>query len=546
MRANPQSMPESDFGRRIDALHAADEVVDPAEFLQLLDARPQISIPEARRLWEIAVTQSTLADLQVASGDDSPQILMWQEMWAAAVRAMRPTLASAFGTPEAEKTLMNYWEQTRALKAIGVFIPLVRRLEAALARQRNVIAFHWNDDENAYRQSSVELSRKLGGANISDEERKRIAAELGDRIDRYQEAILPKLAALTSGVDEAFARCERLVPMFSATDYAEVHRWHELTHQLITARVRDVSRVLTSLDFDSYLSTESLAGNVVTKIDDATETVVLNEGATARAKQFLQESVVLLEQSAHVEQELDEDERNELTRRLIGEVQPTAPAVDSSPSPQPTPALSRRHPIENKPWFRLAKVVWWGFATLGVTSAAFRADTLPEFLGYTLLIAVALVVVRKATYYVMLGRTTLYEPAGTGFIDLDMFEEEVSARSDGSEDETLKKAVAGMRARYGSRAPVSVVRAVVDRELSNVRSEKKRILSEADRDGKTISVDSLRATLNASQDEKSEAERDENTLFFDRYLLRLEVKYGPEIPVSVVDEEADALGSHAS
>ena len=89
-------------------------------------------------------------------------------------------------------------------------------------------------------------------------------------------------------------------------------------------------------------------------------------------------------------------------------------------------------------------------------------------------------------------------------------------------------------------------RAFLDRELSSVRSEKKRILAEADREGETVNVESLRASLTASQEQASEAERNENALFFDRYLLRLEVKYGPEIPVSVVDHEADALDSHAS
>jgi hypothetical protein len=150
--------------------------------------------------------------------------------------------------------------------------------------------------------------------------------------------------------------------------------------------------------------------------------------------------------------------------------------------------------------------------------------------------------IKAAVFYVALGRTTLLEPSGSGFVDLDMFEQEVSERVDSGGNE-FASAIGEFRRRYGTRVPVQVIQTFVRNRLSSIQTEKKRILADADRQGKTISVASLRASVLAAR--PSDVDLDQYLLGSERWLLRLEVKHGSEIPVSVADEEADALSGRS-
>jgi hypothetical protein len=98
---------------------------------------------------------------------------------------------------------------------------------------------------------------------------------------------------------------------------------------------------------------------------------------------------------------------------------------------------------------------------------------------------------------------------------------------------------ADLRRRYGRRVPEPVVREFLDKRLARVRAEKKKILTTADREGKTINIDGLRQGMTENLSEMSPSAREYAMSVIDRTLLRLEVKHGPEIPVTAVSEEAD-------
>lgn len=141
--------------------------------------------------------------------------------------------------------------------------------------------------------------------------------------------------------------------------------------------------------------------------------------------------------------------------------------------------------------------------------------------------------VKSAVLFVVLGRTTLHERPGSGFIDLDEFRQEMLVR--GSLDDSMSAEFDKLRERYGRRIPAPILQGWLDRSLSDLRDEKRTVIADADRQGTTISVDSLRRTLLA----RSEA-TDEYLAYCDELLLRLEVEHGPEIPLSVVSEIADS------
>jgi hypothetical protein len=56
---------------------------------------------------------------------------------------------------------------------------------------------------------------------------------------------------------------------------------------------------------------------------------------------------------------------------------------------------------------------------------------------------VVLYAIRVAVFYVALGRTTLRERDGSGFVDLDVFEEGIFGRSGGDSDQNTQQALTG-------------------------------------------------------------------------------------------------------
>ena len=146
-----------------------------------------------------------------------------------------------------------------------------------------------------------------------------------------------------------------------------------------------------------------------------------------------------------------------------------------------------------------------------------------------------LIGIRMLVLYVVLGRPTLYERRGSGFIDLDMLEQEVVD----ADAEFLSE----LRKRYGRRAPEAVVRAFIDRKLANTRAEKQRILAAADRGGKAISIEALRKSMRDSVAALPADQRDASINAMELLLLRLEVKYGSEIPLLAANELADQLSA---
>jgi hypothetical protein len=77
------------------------------------------------------------------------------------------------------------------------------------------------------------------------------------------------------------------------------------------------------------------------------------------------------------------------------------------------------------------------------------------------------------------------------------------------------------------------------------RSEKRRIIAAADREGKAIKIDELRKTIRESLAQLPEPEQDAATNAMELLLLRLEVKHGQDIPVLAANEELDRLESAA-
>ena len=527
------SISGSDFDEDIVALESSTDIADPDLLVALLQKYPQATATQVKRLWEVAVAQSALAEVQVANADKSLQTRHRLEVWTASASALRDSLVPIVGA-ENEHTLKTYRDESRAVKAFPFLAARARYLETALDCQRSLIGFHYDEKENSYKQQEAEISARVSADSTSQAERVVAAKEIIAALDRYRAIYAPTLEKATSAVDQAFARCGPFVPLFSKENHPEVARWYELTQQLIAARKAAVANVMHSIEWDRVLPEAVMGGAFKTMIVDGKSTLVLDEKTTARVKEFAEGAASLIEQSATVEQQLAE-ERAQLVGHLIGEDPQVATPPTDSPRAKPK---VHRHPLENRAWFRLAKISWWSAAAIALILSILVADTFASFTIFVLVFGGVLFAVRTAVLYVVVGRPTLYERAGSGFVDLDMLEQELSTSPDGWQP---PEAFLELKRRYGRRAPADVVKALIDRELARTRNEKHRVLAAADREGKAIRIDELRKNMRESFAHLPEPEQDAATNAMELLLLRLEVKHGRDIPLLVANEELDRL-----
>lgn len=529
----------SELDRRIEALANEDSILDPEAAVGLLREFPEATLAQLKELWKISVGQSAAILGLRSNGDESPRLQKWQELWNALADSLQTAMQSPGTGDDFNEALAKYRESVTAARVSVPFRAAVIRLEGSLARQRALLGFHYDDDENAYRTRERALSDRLCAAVATDEQRAEVAREILATVQQYREAFLGKVDTLTADIEGELAACGRFVSLFSPQNYGEVHRWYALTARLVPARQHAVRQIHDGLEWDCLVPLECLEGRLRVSEVEGKSTLCLTEDATARFQGHVDGARRLTELSANVEEELRE-ERGELARQLIGEESPTEKDSEETGKRPATEGKRRRHPLENRPWFRFFRLCMWGTGVVFVLSALTLGWAFEEVLAGGTFVGLVLLAIRGAVLYVALGRLTLYERPNSGFIDLDLLEAEMAERSEEGPEGRAEDYLADLRRRYGRRAPEPAVREFIDKNLNRVRAEKKRLLRAADREGKTVNISALRENVIENLDHLSPSARGEAVAQAERMLLRLEVKHGPEIPVSVLSDEADA------
>lgn len=514
------------FDAAVSTLEAEKGIQNPNGALDLLVNGPDtLTTSQTHRLLRLALQQSAIAEVRTATGE--PISETWREGWKQLASSLRDALCQAVTPPNFNRLLDELEQATRAAAAAPAFDAHMRRLEAGLTCQRALIGFHWAAEDNAYRRREIELSRLIA-SDATESDRVDAAKQLIHEIARYRQIYLPRLQQLASEIAQDYKKCAALVPFFAGEEHPhlQVRRWNELTARALTSRQSATELVVLMLDLDGLLANEMVSGNMVKPLVDGREVPALNERATAFLKESALRSVSLREVVAQ-EKEFD-DERGALVEKLIPN--PPKPSVDV-PLPA-SPALRRVHPIERKAWFRRAKICWWGAVGLWLILSWLVFPDPGSAFTSSLFGLLLLGGLRAAVLYVVLGRPTVRERIGSGYVDLDELEEEVfpSAPTNGAE-------FAALRTRYGRRVPTQVVKAFIDQQLAGVRAEKRQAFQDLDRQGKSMSIDVVRSTLASSS---SGADSADYRAFCERLLLRLEVEYGSEVPISVIAEIVDS------
>ena len=509
-------------------------VHNPLELLDPFMKGPQtLPLKEVERLWHVTVTQSARTTVRAAVGDG--QSAEWQPGWAQFEASLREQIACTIGKPEAPQVLEAVLVSTRASEAMPLFLENMRVLETSLLRLRTVLAFHWSDEDNAYRREENRLSGTVSRPTLDLDRRRSLAQQILAANTRYAEIYLPTLEALRSEVNERWNRCEALSAFFPASEWPEVEQWVALARKAVRSRLAGAEMAEIGLEMDVILPQEVASGDIRIETVDGKTTEVLSKEATARMKEHAQR----MQEFIAAVQEEDDAPRRALAAKLLGEPLATDATTERpETTPPPTIQQQRYNPIQRSAWFRLGQIVWWSGLALWVLGVSAITNDAQSWIVGCAIGAALFLALKSAVFFIVLGRPTLHERPGSGFIDLDEFRHRQEMLAKGSLDDAMSGELEEIRRSHGRRVPAGIMKSWADRRLSEARDKKQQVIADADRRGTTINVNSLRRSLLA-QGNRS----DDYLAHCDQLLLRLEVEYGPEIPVSVVSELADAAES---
>lgn len=516
----------TDFDAAVTELISIEALQSPDRVLELLKSGPrEIAAQQAKSLWEYAVGQSALADLETSLGRGGSD---WhQQGWASLEASLGEMLGESFAAANLGPAFAAFRKATRAKVVLPDLSNRIRRLEVKLARQGALLDFHFGDEKNAYRRRERELSKIISSQSVTGEARTAAARKLLDEISRYRGIYVTRLQVLTAEITEIENECHDLIRLFFESDPLDVLRWDELTNVTLASRRAAVDLVELMLTLEGVLSNDLVLDRL--RAVEGQEAPVLSEDAMTVLREGIPKNQQLLEQIKAGK--ALEEERAEITKRLLGDT-----PEHQTPPPRKEDAaeinLNGPHPLERKAWYRLAKVLWylalalWGaFSWIAFPSSDVAVEA-------ALIGAAVLLALRVTVLYVVLGRWTVRERPGSGFIDLDVFEEQLLSSGRGDITESNRRSLQDLRKLYGRRVPAKALQEFIDRQLSNAAALRRRILKEADSKGSTLSMSSLRESMASAPHAAPAAVYDS---LCERLLVRLEVEHGPQIPLSVLD-----------
>ena len=419
-----------------------------------------------------------------------------------------------------------------------------RKIEDLFVQQFDRIAFHHNQTENDYRVQELRLSVLMLDNSISDEKHLEYAQAIVRASDAYKSGFVSSLQTLNEEIEgelSVFHHFLNDLPNQTAdgsNDTAGMERWHFLSKELCQARLIATKCIISQVKTDKLVPQAVIKNNGCTDVKfDASEQLMAHE------------AIVDLAKDAYESDQRIQKEREPLTRKLFPpDDEVKTPQVRASDTPQETAKII--HPLEGKAWFRLIKVFYIGLWIAGLGIAAilgYGANDVSTFIVGALSLAVVLIILKKAFYYIVLGRTTATEKPGKGFVDLEELRNDLAAVQANSPDvyqEVVAPFLNSWKAQYGRRVPLHEVRILQQRvaqEMNAIEEKKQKIIDKAASTGATIELSKLRGNLEQAKAEYRGSERKEYLRQLDYFIMSLEAKYGTAIPIDEASKLLDTL-----
>jgi len=420
---------------------------------------------------------------------------------------------------------------------------LAQNIDELFVKQASRFAFHSDDTQNDYRMQESRLSSLMLDKSVSDEKHLEYAQAIISRSDSYKRDFVKPLQDLTEEIQRELLNFEQTLHASSdqTGDLSNIERWLSLSKELHQARVMAMESIQSQIEFDTFVPKLIIQNNGRSDASLSPE----------QSKQFTEglAGYANLMKTSHETNQRIQQEREPLTKLLFPPDERERTAGLQIPA-APARAPIKIHPLEGKGWFRLLKVLYaasWivGLGILGIF--AYGAGEVAVFVVGGVVLALALIVLKKVSYYVILGRATATEQPGKGFLDLEDLRNDLAGVQANSPDvfqEVVAPFFQSWKERYGRRVPlqeVEVMQKRIDYEMNRVKEKKQELIDKAASKGATIDLSTLRKSMEQSKADYNGADRQEYIRQIDLFLTSLEVKYGTSIPVDEANKLLDKL-----
>jgi hypothetical protein len=420
---------------------------------------------------------------------------------------------------------------------------LAQKIEELFVKQASRFAFHHDDTQNEHRVQETRLSSLMLDKSVSNEKHLEYAQAIISRCDSYKRDFILPLQNLTEEIQRDLFGFEQVLHASAAQlgELSRAERWLSLSKDLHQARRMAVESIESQVEFETYIP------KLIIQNGGRSDMTLSSE----QSKQFTDgiAGYAALMKTSHETNERIQQEREPLTKLLFSadELQRTAgPQIPATPER----AAIKIHPLEGKGWFRLLKVLYvasW-IVGLGILAIfAYGTGELPVFVVGGVILALALIVLKKVFYYVILGRATATEQPGKGFLDLEDLRNDLAGVQANSADvyqEVVAPFFRSWEERYGRRVPlqeVEVMQKRIDYEMNRLKERKQELIDKAATKGATIDLSMLRKNMEQTKADYNGAGRQEYIRQIDLFLTSLEVKYGASIPIDEANKLLDKL-----
>jgi hypothetical protein len=431
------------------------------------------------------------------------------------------------------------------------------KIEELFVQQYDRIAFHNNVEENDYRRTVEQLASLMLDKSLANEKRIEHARAVIALTEKYKHGFLGPLQALNEDIErhlDTFAKeLDSILGQVHEptqdlrTLLESLQRWLSLSKELQKARLLAAHTIIMRVDCDKQ------APNAIIRNDGHADAMLTADEA-AQFRQMLADVLPMLQQSSE-ENDRIQQERLPLSQMLFSsEASSTETKTPTEAKPQPTTqAAVRIHPLEGKTWFRLFKVVYICLWILAAGSCLLLAvaDASTAALVTGIASVVVLISLRKGFYYVMLGRTTVTEPPGTGFLDWDELKKEFdSLRATNPElyQTLVAPFLSAWKEQYGRRVPIQAWEALwknvnsrIDAELEELEAKKQKLIDDAAKKGRAMEISALRENMEKAKSAYQGPDRAAYIRGIDDWIMKLEAKYGTSIPVDEASRILDEL-----
>src|SRR6267378_2999998 len=276
---------------------------------------------------------------------------------------------------------------------------LAQKIDELFVKQASRFAFHHDDTENDYRVQESRLSTLMLDKSISDEQHLEYAQAIISRCGSYKRDFVKPLQDLTEEIQRELLSFEQILHASSdqTGDLSKVERWLSLSKELHQARLMAIESIDSQTEFETFIP------NLIIQNSGRSD-MTLSADQTKQFADGIAGYAALMKTSYEANQRIQQ-EREPLTKLLFP---PDEQERTAGPQIPVTPAMApiKIHPLEGKGWFRLLKVLYVASWILGLGILAIFASGTGEIAVFVVggvVLAIALIVLKKVFYYVILG-----------------------------------------------------------------------------------------------------------------------------------------------